>query len=160
MRAHSPRCLTTRSTRRILGRSLRSKPCGVPVSRALAGQHELAGCYASSPSRTKGGLLAEETIYAIVAGEIASRRMSPGVFAKAFSETEGDETRAIAMYIGYRVAQIKEEMLKEKRRLQDEREARRQAQVAEAKSRWARLDAEDQKIAEHEKRIKRKPSGT
>lgn len=66
---------------------------------------------------------AEEAIYEVVAGEIASRSMSPGLFAKAFSEAAGDQFNALAIYIGYRVAQLKEEMRRKEERPKREREA-------------------------------------
>jgi len=66
---------------------------------------------------------AEEAIYEVVAGEIASQSMSPGLFAKAFSEAAGDQSSAMAIYIGYCVTQLKEEMRREEERLKREREA-------------------------------------
>jgi len=99
---------------------------------------------------------AEEEIYEGVALEIASKHMRPGVFAKAFSEAEGDESKAIAIYIEYRVAQIRQELLDEEVRLSREAEKVKRAALNDAKSRWEKLDAEDKKLMEHEKRLGRK----
>lgn len=48
----------------------------------------------------------EETLYAIAAHEVASRTLRPGLFAKAFSESNGDEKRALAIYIKLRVKEL------------------------------------------------------
>ncbi len=54
--------------------------------------------------------LAEEKIYEIVAAEVATKNIRPGVYAKAFSESNGDTAKATAIYISYRVEQIKDEI--------------------------------------------------
>ena len=99
---------------------------------------------------------AEEAIYELVAGEIASERMSPGLFAKAFSDAEGDQGKAIAICIGYRVAQLREELERDEQRVRQDDEAKRRGQADEDRARWAKIDAEDERIAQHERRIGRK----
>lgn len=51
----------------------------------------------------------EERLYEIAALELAERRAAPGLMAKAFSETEGDERKSFARYIQLRVRQLREE---------------------------------------------------
>lgn len=53
---------------------------------------------------------AEEKIYELVAAEIAAKRMRPGVYAKAFAEAGGNQSKATAIYIAYRVEQVKKEI--------------------------------------------------
>lgn len=51
----------------------------------------------------------EEKLYAIAGQEVASRKMSPGIMAKALADADGDERRAAAAYIKLRVAQLRAE---------------------------------------------------
>jgi hypothetical protein len=48
----------------------------------------------------------EEQLYEFVANELASDMTLPGVMAKAFAETEGDEKRSAARYIQLRVKEL------------------------------------------------------
>jgi hypothetical protein len=54
---------------------------------------------------------ADERIYELAAAEVAAKRMRPGLYAKAFAEVQGDLPRAVALYISYRVEQIKKEVM-------------------------------------------------
>ena len=66
----------------------------------------------------------EEQFYAIAGQEVASRKMSPGLMAKALVDADGDERKAAAAYIRMRVeqlkaeyvARVKEEAVREKER--------------------------------------------
>jgi len=51
--------------------------------------------------------LREEQVYEVVAHEIASGQIRPGMWAKAFSEAAGDEQLARAKYIKLRAEQVK-----------------------------------------------------
>ncbi|MBC7619026.1 MAG: hypothetical protein H7293_08575 [Candidatus Saccharibacteria bacterium] len=51
--------------------------------------------------------LYDEQVHAKVAGEIVSNEIWPGLWAKAFAQTAGNEQQARAVYIKLRVAQIK-----------------------------------------------------
>jgi len=51
----------------------------------------------------------EEQFYEIAAREVAEKKFNPGMMAKAFSEADGDEKKAIARYIKYRVGQLAEQ---------------------------------------------------
>lgn len=53
--------------------------------------------------------LSEEYLYGSVADEIANNHVSPGLWAKAFAEADGDEKRAQAKYIKARVTLLKSE---------------------------------------------------
>jgi hypothetical protein len=63
-----------------------------------------------SPASVALGITAmnepEERFYEEAALEVSRRQMVPGVMAKAFSEADGDEKKAIARYIGIRAAQL------------------------------------------------------
>ncbi len=48
----------------------------------------------------------EEKLYAIAFGEIETAKMDQGVWGKAFSESLGDEQRAKALYVKFRVDQL------------------------------------------------------
>jgi hypothetical protein len=99
---------------------------------------------------------AEEAVYELVAREIGLKSLRPGLFAKAFSEAGGDEVKAIAIYIKYRVAQIKDDTQQEQERRRQEQESKTEEERKQIKARWRKLDEEDQRIMEHEKRIGRK----
>jgi uncharacterized membrane protein YdbT with pleckstrin-like domain len=51
----------------------------------------------------------DQRFYDIVADEIRSRVVVDGVWVRSFSEAAGDETKARAIYIAYRVDQLKAE---------------------------------------------------
>lgn len=51
----------------------------------------------------------EERFYEIAALEVAQRRLIPAAMARAFSEADGDERKAIARYIKVRVQQLHKE---------------------------------------------------
>ena len=52
--------------------------------------------------------MVEEEFYELAYEEIESGNLKKGLWAKAFSETEGDENKTKALYIKYRFEQIKE----------------------------------------------------
>lgn len=80
------------------------------------------------PLRVRGTKMdrIEERFYEIAAQEVAAKRMVPGVFAKAFSDADGDEKKTIAGYIKLRVVQLHEEFEEElaRRRAQEQAEKR------------------------------------
>jgi hypothetical protein len=76
---------------------------------------------------------AEEAVYELVAREIGSKSMSPGLFAKAFSEAGGDEAKAIAIYIKYHVAQIKDDIQREQERRRRSARARPRKRVSRSR---------------------------
>lgn len=51
----------------------------------------------------------DEKFYEAVARELQEKPMSPGLWTKAFAEMGGDDAKARALYIKYRVAQLAEE---------------------------------------------------
>lgn len=67
----------------------------------------------------------EETIYATALSEIQTDSVRPGLWAKAFADSEGDENKCKALYIRLRVKH-------EKERLQQERHALHQVAVEAA----------------------------
>jgi hypothetical protein len=52
-----------------------------------------------------------QEFYDIVAGELRSRFIVDGLWVRAFSDAGGDEAKAKAIYIAYRVEQLKAEAL-------------------------------------------------
>lgn len=48
-----------------------------------------------------------ESIYEAVVAELAKRDIKPGLWAKAFAESQGDKDKAKATYIRLRVAQLR-----------------------------------------------------
>jgi len=82
----------------------------------------------------------EEKCYEIAAREVASRRMHPAMMAKAFSDADGDEKKAIARYIKLRVQRLAEEyaaeaQTREEHRRQEESEYRERATNGKASNR-------------------------
>ena len=55
----------------------------------------------------------EELLYEIVAEEVASKTLKPGIWAKAFSEAGGEQSKAVALYISYRTEQLRPELAAE-----------------------------------------------
>lgn len=49
----------------------------------------------------------DEALYAQVAEELRLSNVRPGLWAKAFAESNGDEAQAKALYLRYRVKQLK-----------------------------------------------------
>jgi len=60
------------------------------------------------PDTEKEEHMIEEEFYELAYKEIESGNLKKGLWAKAFSETEGDENKTKALYIKYRFEQIKE----------------------------------------------------
>lgn len=58
----------------------------------------------------------EEKLYEIAGQEVYDRKMNKGVYAKALSDSLGDDKIATSLYIKYRVVHLKEEMKEEKRK--------------------------------------------
>jgi hypothetical protein len=52
----------------------------------------------------------EEALYAMALQELSSEDIRPGLWAKAFADSEGDENRTRATYLKLRVQQIKDEL--------------------------------------------------
>jgi uncharacterized protein YaiL (DUF2058 family) len=89
--------------------------------------------------------LDEESLFGIAANEIAAQTISPGLYAKALAESEGDEAKARARYITLRVDMLRSErnalleqktlqlQLEEQRRLK-EREQQQKAQAEAQKA--------------------------
>jgi hypothetical protein len=117
---------------------------------------------------------ADESIYALVASEVAMKRMRPGVYAKAFADACGDQNKATALYITYRAAQVRQDIsaaIQESMRGGDDTvnasttaELSRAAQLVSMdpqererlRKKYAELDAEDDRIAQHERRVGRR----
>ena len=60
------------------------------------------------PDAEKEEHMIEEEFYELAYEEIESGNLKKGLWARAFSETEGDENKTKALYIKYRFDQIKE----------------------------------------------------
>jgi len=57
--------------------------------------------------------LAENELYEIVAMEVANEQVMPGIWGKAFSDTEGNMEKSRALYIKYRVQDLKDKAILE-----------------------------------------------
>ncbi len=53
--------------------------------------------------------ISDETYFANAHGEVANNVVSPGLWAQAFAEMQGDDTRAKALYLKLRVTSMKAE---------------------------------------------------
>ena len=84
---------------------------------------------------------AEEEFYEIAAYELAQKRPKPGIMAKAFSDSGGDERKTFALYIKLRVEQLAEEYREQIRR--EQREAKTQAAEAATAAPRARQAARE-----------------
>ena len=99
-------------------------------------------------------IMDDDAFYEQVAGEIESDAMKPGIWARAFAETDGENDRAKALYIRLRVAQLVSERDKEleelarllKQRVIEEEQAREDAVELKRQQRAAEL----QKLQEME----------
>jgi hypothetical protein len=85
----------------------------------------------------------DERFFEIASAEIRAGTIRPGLRAKAFSDANGEENRAQALYLKYRVAQLVQEELEAR---QAEAEAKtqlkQQARDAEEAARQAHASAE------------------
>lgn len=80
----------------------------------------------------------EERFYAEAAQEISDKRVSPGLWAKAFSDAEGDQAKASARYIALRVEQTRHEWsaktAQQARERAEEEQTRKTAEEAKRKA--------------------------
>lgn len=115
---------------------------------------------------------AEEKVYEMIAAEVATRNMRPGVFAKAFADAGGDQAKTTALYISYRAAQVREEIAaalcqavqdaEQDHRHDDARQLRvvsrlfsrppTEEEKERIRRKWEEMDAEESRIAEHKRR--------
>ena len=84
-----------------------------------------------------------QRFYDIVAEEIRSRLVVDGIWVRSFSEAGGDDTKARAIYIAYRVEQLKAE------------EAAARATAVERAQAEVRREQEQRKRVKREAREKR-----
>ncbi len=87
--------------------------------------------------------------YDAVAKEIQDRFLVPGIWAKAFAETQGDKDRAKALYIKYRAQQLADDESVERLRVVEEEETR-QTQLREAERRKRDLEDTMLRVADNE----------
>jgi hypothetical protein len=81
--------------RRLLSWSAKTVPA---ATRAAGDALEKARIKAAVP---------DEPLYDLVASELAKRDIKPGLWAKAFAESQGDKEKAKAAYIQLRVEQLR-----------------------------------------------------
>ena len=79
----------------------------------------------SKPYESASERLAEEQLYRLAAEEIAANVVRPGLWAQALALSEGDDSKAKALYLNLRVQAMKDEALiiSEKEREAAEQEA-------------------------------------
>lgn len=84
----------------------------------------------------------DERFFEIASAELKAGTIKPGLRAKAFSDAEGEENRAQALYLRYRVAQLIQEEMEvhqaeaaaKKQRQQQERDAGEAIREEQAKA--------------------------
>ena len=96
----------------------------------------------------------DDKFYEEVARELQEKPMSPGLWTKAFAETGGDDAKARALYIKYRVAQLSEASQ------QQLEEAQLSKQRQEKQKRAATNAAKEQQIAAIESAKRQARTGT
>lgn len=79
--------------------------------------------------------------YDIVAGELQQRVLKPGLWARAIAESGGDEEKARAFYIRFRVTELKDE------------ERERTSRMAQEAKAFAHRHQLEQELRSHEKEI-------
>jgi len=85
----------------------------------------------------------DERFFEIANDELKAGRIRPGLRAKAFSDANGEESRAQALYLKYRVAQLVQEELEERRvKAEAGTQRKKQERAAEEVAREARAKAE------------------
>ena len=112
----------------------------------------------SLKQKTRAITEVDESIYEIVAAEVTTKKMRPGIYAKAFADASGDENKAAALYITYRVTQVRKEVsdaIRDTIRC-DQPVATESKESMRLRKKYAELDAEEARVAEHEKRIGRR----
>jgi MinD-like ATPase involved in chromosome partitioning or flagellar assembly len=67
-------------------------------------------------SKSKGATVSEQpmseiekALYAVAAEEVAKQQLDQAVMSKAISESDGDKNKAIALYLRYRVAELRQQ---------------------------------------------------
>ncbi|WP_454865485.1 hypothetical protein [Pseudomonas hormoni] len=73
----------------------------------------------------------DERFFEMASAELRAGTIRPGLRAKAFSDAEGEENRAQALYLKYRVAQLVQEEL-EMRQAEDAAKKQRKKQERDA----------------------------
>lgn len=98
----------------------------------------------------------EEKLYEIAANEVANKQMVKGVYAKAYSDSLGDERLSISLYIKYRVNHLLEETMeyeKQQKQKINENESRKRREIERERENKI---IELKKEFERKKEIKRK----
>lgn len=98
--------------------------------------------FKNNPSEKSAERLVEEQIYAQVVDELSKGQRRDGLWAKALSDSDGDETRAKALYIKYRVQSIVDETVVLKESQRKEREAQAAEQQALERERQRQYEAQ------------------
>lgn len=66
----------------------------------------------TAKAQIKARQISEEYYYEMAANEVQQNQIRPGLWAKAWSDVGGDETKAKALYLKLRVASMKDEAAK------------------------------------------------
>lgn len=98
--------------------------------------------------------MSDQRYYDIVAQELQSRILRPGLWARAVAETGGEGAAARALYIRYRVAELTQQEKEERVRAEEQEAQRRHAEEQEVRQlrveAWEALRRrrEDKELAE------------
>jgi hypothetical protein len=90
----------------------------------------------------------EEKFYEIAAQELATKQVAVGLMAKAYSESDGDEKRAVASYIKLRVDQLSLEFTQHQKRTKEIERTNLKRAREEALKRDAAREAQKRKLME------------
>jgi hypothetical protein len=83
-------------------------------------------------------------LYAIAAQEVSNRVIDPGLWAKAFADTNGNEQQANALYLKMRVLELSEQRDTAQKQLQQQARLQQQQQKQQAASDLAARGAAEQ----------------
>jgi signal transduction histidine kinase len=109
---------------------------------------ECSRVFSKARSRKTAGK--EKRYYDAVAEELQNKQLAPGVWARALTETDGDEVRARARYIKLRVQQIAEEEKAKATQEWQQRAKEEKAKAAQERQQRAEKAARDKAKAAQE----------
>jgi|TARA_R110000787_G_scaffold13751_5_gene42861 hypothetical protein len=107
-----------------------------------------------------GARLIEEKLYEVVANELQNGVRRNGLWAKALAKSQGDESKAKALYISYRVQSLKDESeISEARKEHELEESRRIHQEQQYQEQKKKEREVNQKSEDAEQILKEKGYG-
>jgi hypothetical protein len=87
--------------------------------------------------------LAENELYDVVTREVMSDQVMPGIWGRAFSDTQGDMDKSKALYIKYRVQDLMDRAVVEQARQEQLKEERKRREREKTISKYRSNDRDD-----------------